>query len=324
MSSRTLALSIALLAAAAGTSLAQTATLQNGSFEQLCYFCGGPFPEGWHSPGSNTNAMRRFVGDGLTPPIAAQGTPPPAIAPHTGAALVQMTTPGSGGFFGLTTDTINFCYCDQTCQSACQGPYPFFDPAFDYTQGDVVVTGYYMIPEGQPLVGDTGGIKIEVKYGNYDLATFDPWNGDGPTITGTTHGQWVQWTVLFSKAAITQQYECNVGIQPNCYCMGCQPPIPPNHCKITPARFSGDGTPSSGVIYWDDITYTQLPNCGSADFDCDGDVGTDADIEAFFRCLGGTCPPPPCTSNADFNGDGDTGTDADIEAFFRVLGGGTC
>jgi hypothetical protein len=64
--------------------------------------------------------------------------------------------------------------------------------------------------------------------------------------------------------------------------------------------------------------------CGSADFDCDGDLGTDADIEAFFACLAGDCPSPPCTSNADFNADGDLGTDADIEAFFRVLAGGTC
>jgi hypothetical protein len=64
--------------------------------------------------------------------------------------------------------------------------------------------------------------------------------------------------------------------------------------------------------------------CGSADFDCDGDVATDADIEAFFRCLAGVCPPAPCTSTADFDGDGDTATDADIEAFFRVLAGGTC
>jgi hypothetical protein len=62
--------------------------------------------------------------------------------------------------------------------------------------------------------------------------------------------------------------------------------------------------------------------CGSADFDGDGDVGTDADIEAFFACLGGNC----CQNcgSVDFDGDGDTGTDADIEAFFRVLGGGTC
>jgi hypothetical protein len=71
------------------------------------------------------------------------------------------------------------------------------------------------------------------------------------------------------------------------------------------------------------VFYT-LVTCGSADFNCDGDVGTDADIEAFFACLSGTCPSPPCANNADFNFDGDTGTDADIEAFFRVLAGGAC
>jgi hypothetical protein len=60
----------------------------------------------------------------------------------------------------------------------------------------------------------------------------------------------------------------------------------------------------------------------SADFNHDGDVGTDADIDAFFACLAGNC----CTtcSSADFDGNGDTGTDADIEAYFRVLAGGGC
>jgi hypothetical protein len=67
-----------------------------------------------------------------------------------------------------------------------------------------------------------------------------------------------------------------------------------------------------------------VPTCGSPDFNCDGDVGTDADIESFFACLAGACPASPCASTADFNGDGDVGTDADIEAFFRVLAGGTC
>ncbi len=66
------------------------------------------------------------------------------------------------------------------------------------------------------------------------------------------------------------------------------------------------------------------PHCGSADFNCDGDIGTDADIEAFFTCLAGVCPSLPCANTADFNGDGDIGTDADIEAFFRVLAGGNC
>jgi probable HAF family extracellular repeat protein len=66
------------------------------------------------------------------------------------------------------------------------------------------------------------------------------------------------------------------------------------------------------------------PVCGSADFDCDGDTGTDADIEAFFACVAGNCPGAPCASTADFNGDGDVATDGDIEAFFRVLSGGQC
>jgi hypothetical protein len=63
------------------------------------------------------------------------------------------------------------------------------------------------------------------------------------------------------------------------------------------------------------------PGC-NPDFDGDGDTGTDADIEAFFACLGGNCCGT-CGS-ADFNGDGDVGTDADIESFFRVLAGGAC
>jgi serine protease AprX len=62
--------------------------------------------------------------------------------------------------------------------------------------------------------------------------------------------------------------------------------------------------------------------CGTADFNNDGDYGTDADIEAFFACLAGTCCPACGTS--DFNADGDFGTDQDIEAFFRVLAGGNC
>jgi hypothetical protein len=89
------------------------------------------------------------------------------------------------------------------------------------------------------------------------------------------------------------------------------------------ARVPPDPNPipaSAGVFYAAIPTY----QCGSADFNCDGDVGTDADIESFFACLAGNCPSLPCTASADFNADGDVGTDSDIEAFFRVLGGGAC
>jgi hypothetical protein len=65
------------------------------------------------------------------------------------------------------------------------------------------------------------------------------------------------------------------------------------------------------------------PSCFlNADFDGDEDSGTDADIEAFFACVAGSCCAT-CAS-ADFNGDGDVATDADIEAFFRILAGQPC
>jgi hypothetical protein len=64
------------------------------------------------------------------------------------------------------------------------------------------------------------------------------------------------------------------------------------------------------------------PRTCTADFNGDGDAGTDADIEAFFACLAGTCCAQ-CGS-ADFNNDGDTATDSDIESFFRVIAGGAC
>ena len=79
---------------------------------------------------------------------------------------------------------------------------------------------------------------------------------------------------------------------------------------------------SCGSVTSDPAMLTVGPSCGSADFNGDGDLGTDTDIEAFFACLSGAC----CATcgSADFNGDGDLGTDSDIEAFFRVLGGGSC
>jgi hypothetical protein len=78
----------------------------------------------------------------------------------------------------------------------------------------------------------------------------------------------------------------------------------------------------SEAVLWTSLP--PAPPCGTSDFNGDGDFGTDADIEAFFACLAGTCCPTCYEGGSDFNADGDFGTDADIESFFRVLGGGSC
>jgi hypothetical protein len=80
----------------------------------------------------------------------------------------------------------------------------------------------------------------------------------------------------------------------------------------------------AGVPVLAGVSDATLPSCDSADFNCDGDTGTDSDIDAFFSCLAGACPAPPCPNDADFDNDGDVGTDSDIEAFFSVLAGRPC
>jgi hypothetical protein len=96
-----------------------------------------------------------------------------------------------------------------------------------------------------------------------------------------------------------------------------QPPDS-SHTNANPGVYFGTSSASAGCSGRIEPPLV----CGSADFNHDGDTGTDADIEAFFACLAGNC----CATcgSADFNADGDTGTDADIESFFRVLSGGAC
>src|SRR4051812_14543094 len=98
-------IAIAALVLAAPAAFAQSNGLQNGGFETTCFFCGGPFPEGWTSPGNDTFSQRRAVNDGLTPtiyPIGNPSNPPGAITPHSGSAVVELRTPGNGGFKGVT------------------------------------------------------------------------------------------------------------------------------------------------------------------------------------------------------------------------------
>jgi hypothetical protein len=301
---------------------AQTPVFYNGGFEAPCGFCGGPFADGWHSPGNNQNARRRAVGDGAMPMVSPVGTPN-ALTPRTGTSMAVLETLGNGGFRGLTTDTVNFCYCNQACTQACSGPFPFFDPFFDINGGDVIVTGYYMIPANAPITGDFAGMKINIKVGFQDVATREVLN-----ISGHTNGQWTPFTIIFPRADIQQEYDCNRGVLPDCGC-NCVPMTPaPNHTKITLLRFAPDGEPTSGAIYWDDITYTQLPggpSCDPIDFNNDGLFPDTADIDDYLSVFGGgPCSNDPNCGDVDFNNDGLFPDTLDIDSLLSVFGGGPC
>jgi hypothetical protein len=155
---------------------------------------------------------------------------------------------------------------------------------------DASVNALLVMPNGDLIVGgwftSAGGVNAN------GIARWDgsSWSALGEGVTGGS-----VFTIVHSLALL------------------------PNGDLVASGRFaSAGGVPAQNIARW-------TTACGAycdADFNHDGDSGTDADIEAFFACIAGNCCPT-CGS-ADFNGDGDVATDADIESFFRVLAGGTC
>ncbi len=180
---------------------------------------------------------------------------------------------------------------------------------------------YQIIPQnGGATTGAAGvGIGNRVIPGHPVLANVNTFLGGTsntrPTSTLLTpHGvlvaQWVDGKTLVAVSN-TRPGRVDLGFYP--------PSMPTNSTGWNPAT-DGATLMANALVF---VSSPAAPPCGSADFNADGDTGTDADIEAFFACLGGNCCAT-CPTNADFNGDGDVGTDADIEAFFRVLAGGNC
>jgi hypothetical protein len=122
--------------------------------------------------------------------------------------------------------------------------------------------------------------------------------GAGPTIStiagaqDLSPGERATFFVITEEAAstVTYQWRRN-GINISCggRTTGCNGPV----LIIDPVQEGDTGTYDVVVTNACDFTVspttalTVEPHCGSADFNGDGDIGTDADIEAFFRVLGG-------------------------------------
>jgi hypothetical protein len=294
------------LLAVAGSALAQTpcpiATpdncLTNPGFEQVDQFSSFGDPVGWHTLSNNDATCRRRT--------ATDSLSPPAII-RTGLASMMIRTPGNSDFRGFTTDWRNFTIAG----------FPFYDPIFNYeTGGDVVVSGWYYIPSTDPIVGDAAFIKLNVKRGNQDYATYDTITEglSGEIITGHTDDQWRYYEVRWSIDSIREEVLFNQAEG-----FFTIPPFP-DHLKITVGRFGFGSVASSGVIFWDDISFRQEPPAATcecaADYNADGGVDG-ADVEAFFTDWAASL------GCSDVNQDG--GTDgADVEAFFLVWTAGGC
>jgi endonuclease/exonuclease/phosphatase family metal-dependent hydrolase len=221
------------------------------------------------------------------------------------AATSGFTAPG-GNFVDAPGGNLNFhsISMNTSTPGPKSGTLTISVSGADETTRVINITGD-VIPPNQPPIADAGPDQTVVDNDH---------SGDEPvTLDGTlshdndgtlTNYRWSEGATVLAQgsSASTPTVTLALGI----------------HTITLQVTDNQTATGTDTVV----ITVNPGSTCGSADFNHDGDIGTDADIDAFFACLSGSC----CAAcdTPDFNGDGDIGTDADIEAFFRVLGGGTC
>jgi len=283
-----IALVAGLAVTLAGQTMAQSVPNQNPSFELTGFTAGGVRA---YSNNSDAEARARTATDGLLP----------AVTPRTGLRCIELQAPIGSTFVGYTTDIRDFF----------TSGFPFFDVNFDYDGGDVVIRGWYRIPAdsavnftrndlGDVTAGAPAAISLNVKGArdpNQNNASLDPWTVQDAfvdrLIFGHTDGEWREYVSVWTIADIRARFLTN----------GFDPIVDgkPNRIKITIGRFGYGTTDVQGTIFWDDITYQQLPavvNTCFVDFNSDGFLNQE-DLGGFLTAfLDESVPSGPSGTNA--------------------------
>jgi hypothetical protein len=179
-----------------------------------------------------------------------------------------------------------------------------FDPDYEYLGGDVTVSGYYLVPEGEMLANDLVALKLEFRREPPNFSIYTSF--EFPVDASATDGEWRYFEVV-----VTDEDMEAVG------------DFPPYATSVTilPLRFFGGDFATeapTGTIYWDDLCYVQgdvNPGCNAADLAEPYGVLDLADINAFVVAF--TTQDPA----GDLNGDGIYDL-SDITDFVSAFTGG--
>lgn len=129
-----------------------------------------------------------------------------------------------------------------------------FDPDYTYLGGDVTVSGYYLVPEGETLTNDLVALKLEFRREPPNFSVYTSF--EVPVDASETNGLW-----RYFEVTVTDEDMLAVG------------DFPPYATSVTilPLRFFGGDFMTeapTGTIYWDDLCYVQGDQpggCNAAD-----------------------------------------------------------
>eukprot|EP01026_Neomeris_dumetosa_P083764 TRINITY_DN975_c0_g1_i4.p1 TRINITY_DN975_c0_g1~~TRINITY_DN975_c0_g1_i4.p1 ORF type:complete len:313 (-),score=32.48 TRINITY_DN975_c0_g1_i4:233-1171(-) len=190
--------------------------LTNGSFEEEDPLFPG-LPEGWEFLPWD-GPQWRHVDDG-------------ALV-RTGDFSIELPTVPGHAFVGCTTDLPD-------------GQGGFYNPDYTYGGGPLIVSGWYAIPEEEPLVNAKASLKLEFRRENWSIYQ----SFERLEIEGHTNGEWFYQEIVITKEELDAD--------------GGPWPPPPIGVSILPIRFGPNTNDQSGTIFWDDLRVVQLPLCGA-------------------------------------------------------------
>ncbi len=131
-----------------------------------------------------------------------------------------------------------------------------FDPDYTYLGGDVTVSGYYLVPEGEELSDTVVGVKLEFRREPPNFSIWGAFEFGFPE--NSTGGMWMPFSFVVTDEMIAA--------------VGDFPPEPTS-VTVLPFRFFGGefgaGTSPTGTVYIDDLCLVQNmgpDQCNPADF----------------------------------------------------------
>ncbi len=162
-----------------------------------------------------------------------------------------------------------------------------YDPDYTYLGGDVTVSGYYLVPEGEVIMDTIVGVKLEFRR---EPPNFSIWGAfEFALPESETDGQWMPFSFT-----VTDQMILDVG----------DFPPEPTSVTVLPFRFFGGdfgpGTSPTGTVYFDDLCIVQGTTagpCNDADFAEPYGELTFFDVSAFLTAFNAM------DASADLNND---------------------